>query len=330
MNGSSGVTAPAAPTTQDTRLLSGYGDLKRLARTDSPAAITQVAKQFEALFMQMLVKGMRDTTTGEGLLESSAGRSYTDLYDQQMTLELAQRGGLGLTELIEQQLKQAMPTANGVLPSLPTAIQEAISSVPTSPSVMMNISQQQQVIAQNTLKGAIEQVREKIAASPEQWFGSPMLFAKHIWKQASEAAIKLNVSPVALVAQSALETGWGKHIPRNAQGQSSNNLFGIKAGSGWKGQTVSVATREFIGGQEKTLTQTFRAYSSVDESIKDYAALMQSDPRYQQALRVGKDPEKYVQALQDAGYATDPNYGRKLVGIMQGASLRDVMKELVL
>ena len=127
-----------------------------------------------------------------------------------------------------------------------------------------------------------------------------------------------------LVAQAALETGWGKSEPRRADGSPSFNIFGIKAGAGWRGAAVEATTTEVVGGVAQTRVERFRAYASYEEAFKDYAGLLANNPRYAAVLNT-QEPARFARGLQAAGFATDPLYAAKLESIIGGATLRQAL-----
>ena len=137
-------------------------------------------------------------------------------------------------------------------------------------------------------------------------------FIKNIWPHAQQAASKLGVDTDVLVAQSALETGWGKYVPKHTDGSNSFNLFGIKADQRWQGEKVETDTQEFRHGVMQHEKASFRSYDSVSDAFNDYADFIMSNPRYQRALEHGYDAEAYARELQHAGYATDPDYAKKI------------------
>ncbi len=157
---------------------------------------------------------------------------------------------------------------------------------------------------------------------------SPDNFVASIWPQAQRAAQELGVDPKMLVAQAALETGWGRHVVGRQKDGSGGNLFGIKAGRRWSGRAVTVGTNEFVGGQSVRQSAAFRAYGSVEASFDDYIALLKNNGRYAECLGCGEDQQKFASALSRAGYATDPHYARKLVAIADGPTLRRALGRL--
>jgi flagellar protein FlgJ len=158
--------------------------------------------------------------------------------------------------------------------------------------------------------------------------GDPANFVRALAPHAQAAADKLGVSVRALLAQAALETGWGKHLPRSGDGSSSNNLFGIKAGSGWDGAKVSVPTLEYEDGVAVRKRDNFRAYDSPSQSFADYARMLVDNPRYANALGQGENIAGFAHALSRGGYATDPSYASKLTAIANSPQMRDALATL--
>jgi peptidoglycan hydrolase FlgJ len=262
----------------------GLAALKSEARAQDPGALKEVAKQFESLFTQMLLKSMREANKsvrdGESLFGGDQADFYQDMFDQQLAVHLSQGKGLGLADMLVRQLAQAGVDggriANGVSESV---------AVPT--------------------------------ANHQPLTASKLDFIRQMLPHAQQAARELGVDPQALLAQAALETGWGKSVPCNSAGECSFNLFGIKAGSNWSGSTVNVPTLEFEEGVAVRRVDRFRSYASAADSFNDYAQLIRSNPRYESALNAGSDVAGFAAALQNGGYATDPDYARKLAAVVQ-------------
>ena len=267
----------------------GLAALRNDAKAQDPAALKEVAKQFESLFTQMLLKSMREATKSTADDNMFGGSDQTDFYqgmfDDQMAMHLSQGSGLGLADMLVRQLSQAGMTKSQ------SPAGKAISLLPTSQSP-------------NTASAA----PTPIASSKED-------FVKSLWPLAEKAAQEIGVDPHALLAQAALETGWGRSVPCNAQGDCSNNLFGIKAGSQWSGATVNVPTLEFESGVAVRKVERFRSYDSAEASFRDYAGLIRNSSRYDNAVGTGNDVAAFAAALQDGGYATDPQYANKLVAV---------------
>ncbi|MCW5612313.1 MAG: flagellar assembly peptidoglycan hydrolase FlgJ [Rubrivivax sp.] len=277
----------------DTRSLQS---LQARAASDPKAAVREAARQFEALFMQELVKSMRATTLASGMLDNAGSQMGEQMLDTQFAGALAGRPG-GLSEAIMRQLERQMGLAPGPIP--------ALTSANTTPAPLTAAAGRPAPvrIPQTAALGFVQQHGEA-ARSAEAASGIPAAF---------------------MVAQAAHETGWGRKEIRHADGTPSHNLFGIKAGPGWKGPVAEVTTTEYVDGQPRKLVAKFRAYGSYAESFADYARLMKTSPRYAAVLeqaRVGatagaaQAASGFAQGLQQAGYATDPAYADKLTRVI--------------
>lgn len=279
---------PAPVITDSVTDFLGIAKLRADARADakSPAVLRKVASQFEAIFVQMMLKGMREAKLADGMFDSNQQDHYLDMFDSQIALNLSQGRGIGLADLLVRQLG---------------GTEESAASV-----------------AASAVAGGARS-RERM---------SPQDFVRAVWPHAQRAAETLGADPKALVAQAALETGWGKSIISRPDGGSSHNLFGIKAGAGWEGERVSVGTLEFEDGVAVRKRADFRAYDSFADSFQDYARLLSTQPRYQGALTQADDPAAFAHALQQAGYATDPAYARKIEGILGGNVLASALAGL--
>ncbi|MBC3420344.1 flagellar assembly peptidoglycan hydrolase FlgJ [Pseudomonas sp. RW3S2] len=148
--------------------------------------------------------------------------------------------------------------------------------------------------------------------APKKAFADSDEFVATMLPMAEQAAKRIGIDPRYLVAQAALETGWGKSVMRNTDGSSSHNLFGIKATGNWQGGEARAITSEFRNGQFVKETAAFRSYDSYQDSFHDLVSLLQNNARYQDAVKSADNPEQFVRELQKAGYATDPNYASKI------------------
>lgn len=257
--------------------------LKLDAGNSSPAAVKEAAKQFESLFMRELIKSMREATMKSGMLDSAGGDLGTDLLDQQMAVSMSGLPG-GLSELIAKQLSKQNSGGDG-LPTLanPTEKTSATGATPNyTPTVTGNIASRQANFVQRHTAAAHE---------VEKTSGLPAGF---------------------MIGQAGHETGWGRQEIKNADGSTSFNLFGIKAGAGWTGKVAQVTTTEYVNGEAKKTLAKFRAYGSYEESFRDYARLINESPRYAKARQQTGSVQAYATGLQRAGYATDPQYAAKL------------------
>lgn len=298
-------TSQARQTAQDTHLNSqGMEALRAKGRDGDPEALREVARQFESMFVHQMLKQMRSTNEVFGedsYFSSDETKFHEEMLDQQMSLELTQGRGLGLGEMLYQQMQSAygayLPQANKdeqdeeLLPRDGAAAPAAGDKRGQTPFIGGDD------------KSALGQ--------------SPQEFVESLKPHATAAAEQLGVRPEALVAQAALETGWGQHVLHDRGGNSSHNLFNIKADQRWSGDTVNVSTLEYRDGLPQMERADFRQYNDYQESFTDYVNFLQENPRYREALAQGGDAERYVEALQDAGYATDPAYADKLKSLMR-------------
>ncbi len=281
--------------TASARIVTDLAALERLkarARSDQAGAAKEVARQFEALLMQTLLKDMRHTGLGPSLLDNPQGRLYRDLYDQQLASQLAGHG-LGLERFIAAHLPGA--------PKVDAGPGRGLNDYRAHPT-------RTPVPRAHPAAGA--------ASAPpvdEPPFAGPEDFVRRLAPHAEAAARELGIPGQALLAQAALETGWGAHQPE-VGGRPSHNLFGIKAGPGWQGARVRRETLEYEDGVAVRRSEPFRAYASYAESFSDYVAFLKANPRYREALQQ-KEPRAWFEALQRAGYATDPAYADKVMDV---------------
>ena len=268
----------------------GLAALKTDAKQQAPAALKEAARQFESLFTQMLLKSMREANKSFGedsLFGSDQGEMYQDMFDDQIAMQLSKGKGLGLADMLVRQLQ-------GGVQGTEKASAPAASTPPAS--------------------------SQPLTTSKDD-------FISKLRPHAEQAARELGVDPNALLAQAALETGWGRSVPCNVQGDCSFNLFGIKAGSQWSGATVNVPTIEFEDGIPVRKVDRFRAYDSPADSFRDYAALIRDSSRYASARGAGDNVEAFATALQQGGYATDPHYAQKIAAVASEVRARsDALK----
>ena len=285
------MTAPSSSVYTD---FHGLSQLKADVRNEtSNESIEQVARQFESIFTQMMLKSMRDANPTEGgLFDNDQSKMYREMFDKQISLSLSEGRGIGLKDMLIRQLGGA----------------EAVSADVTGSDVLLNPLPDRMpanAAATNNIAYRADRIE------------SPQEFVERMRPAAERAAEELGVSPDVLISQSALETGWGKAIIQDPNGNNSHNLFGIKADARWPGERVAVPTIEYENGVARKEIHMFRAYDSYEESFNDYANFIQTNPRYENALSVAAAPQQYLAGLQQAGYATDPNYASKISKIME-------------
>ena len=267
------------------------------ARNSSPEALKQAAQQFEAVFMNMLMKSMREATPQDGMFDSDQTRMYTSMLDQQLTQRMASRG-IGLAEVMVRQLSTVLsvpPAGEGATPDALPVTQGFPLNAPTAvPAQPMSA-----VAPSGEVPAHVE------------------AFVRRLLPDAQAAGASSGIPARFMLGQAALETGWGKAEIRGADGQNSHNLFGIKAGGSWKGRTVDIVTTEYVDGKPQKQVDSFRAYDSYADAFRDYANLLRGNARYQNAIAQGQDAVGFAQSLQQAGYATDPNYAQKLMRVIR-------------
>ena len=255
-------------------------ELSNAKDPDSPEALREVAKQFESLFMNLMLKNMRAANRefSEGnYLNSFETNMYEDMLDEKLSVSLSDSGGFGIAEMLVRQLGNTDYRADYDLPM-------GVNSV----------NQQ--------------------AAKRQSGFDSPSAFVSGLMPEVERVAMQLEVSPKSIIAQAALETGWGQHIIHDQQGRSSHNLFGIKAKGDWQGERIAIESVEVVGDVAKLQKSEFKQYDSYADSLNDYARMMRSG-RYPGVVGSGESIQSFAHSIAAGGYATDPAYADKLVNV---------------
>ena len=280
----------------DTSSATTYTDINGLAALkkdpSSPQAINAVAQQVEALFLQMMLKSMRDAGSSNNPDSNEMGM-YQDMFDKQVALTISQHQDLGIGAMLKRQLSGSKPATPAGAAAPKSAQPPAAAGAQTS-----------------------------AAASAPAAAQSPGEFVNQVMPTIRRAASALGLNPLGLLAQAALETGWGQRMPRTADGSPSFNMFGIKAGDSWTGARATADTVEFSNGVATPRRTAFRAYGSIEDSVNDFASLLRNSPRYRDAVAAGNDTQAYVEGIGKSGYATDPEYASKLSQILNSDTLR--------
>ncbi|HWM71810.1 MAG TPA: flagellar assembly peptidoglycan hydrolase FlgJ [Steroidobacteraceae bacterium] len=272
--------------------IAGLSKLKRAAGNNDPAAIRIVAQQFESMFTRMMLKSMRDATGRDPMFGSDQEQMYQGMADDQLSVQLSKGKGLGLADMLVRQLqKMGVKGAN-----------EAGTTAAAGAKATAAYTSTQKASAATTTSSAATDATKTS-------------FVQELWPHAQEAGQLLGVDPRHLLAQAALESNWGRNVPQDSAGRSSNNLFGIKASADWTGSTVTSGTQEFQGGAATNTSARFKAYATPAQSFQDYVALLRNNPRYSTALNTGGDLEAFATGLQRGGYATDPDYANKIAAV---------------
>lgn len=300
--------------------------LKSKSNRDDPEALKKIAKDFEQIFLSMMLKSMRDANavlSEDNFLNSTQVQFFEEMRDEQLSLEMAHEGGVGLAEVLVKQLSGTLKKVPDSLD--PAGLSDRAESKPLSMERLKHpVTASPLAELQNFLNSAEQQRRfaadstgSNTAVPLPERFDSPEQFVTALKPLAEKAARELGVEPRVLIAQAALETGWGKHISRDDSGQNSYNLFNIKADKRWAGDSVSLDTTEYRNGVAQSERASFRQYGSYQQSFDDYVSFVRQSPRYQQALAQADSPRGYLDSLQNAGYATDPRYADKVFEITQ-------------
>ena len=306
--------------------------IRQKGLTDSPAAIKAAAKEFESFFMNMMLKSMRQASAvigEESMFSSPQEKMFIGMLDEQMSVELSQKGSLGIAELITRNLtpktavgfdisgnrqKQIAPIQNNVNTNeiaVDKIINPQISVVDRLVPNVLNVDLRKQKRSQDVELKEISY----IAPAKSSMFESISNFVDKLMPMAEKAASKIGLDPKILLAQAALETGWGKHVIHDSKGQPSFNLFGIKDSKSWQGESIKINTLEVESGEFVKRKENFRSYSSFESSFEDFVSFISENPRYEKAMELVHDAKQFVRSIQDAGYATDPQYANKIINI---------------
>jgi peptidoglycan hydrolase FlgJ len=309
------VPASTANTYTD---LNGLAALKKDSK--SPQAIHAIAQQVDALFLQMMLKSMRDASAGQGEADSNEMGMYQDMFDKQVALTLSQHQGLGIGTALTRQLSNAAAAAAPT--GAPAAGAPATGAARGAPA--SGAAAGTPAAGASAAGGAAQPAPAPTSSAPPStsMLQSASQFVSEVLPTIRRAADALGVSPLGMLAQAALETGWGQRMPRTADGTPSLNMFGIKADDGWAGARAVASTVEFSGGVATQRQTAFRAYGSIQESVSDFANLLKGSHRYRNAIAAGGNAQAYVNSIGQSGYATDPEYANKLNDILNGSTLR--------
>jgi peptidoglycan hydrolase FlgJ len=298
------------------------GDLKQSAKAGSPEALKGAATQFESMFIGMMMKSMRDATPQDGMMDSQESKTFTGMLDQQMSQKLAKRG-IGLADVLVRQLtvqqkgQQLMQDMNKQALGIGGEQQAGSASASAALRMQSDPDSMPTDGAAAAGKGAAGVTGSARGSDNANKPAHVRAFQEKLADAAEEAEQTTGVPAKFMLGQAALETGWGKRVIRNGDGTSSNNLFGIKAGPGWKGKVATAVTTEYINGKPHRRVEKFRAYDSYADAFKDYAKMLSTNPRYEKVLAHGGDAATFAHGLQRAGYATDPQYAAKLSNIIK-------------
>lgn len=311
----------------------GFEALKQGARDGSADTLKAAAKQFEAVFTQMVLKSMREATPQDGLFDNEQTKLYMSMLDQQLAQHLSSKG-IGLAEVMARQLARAsgqpLPPEAAAASRMDDVAGSLGPLLDGRTTAAAGADEEQVPRAGTVVPGAnwnpTAGLRQYQAQQSGQWQGgaamsedTPSHISAFVGRMAGPAVAASRASGVParlILGQAALESGWGRREITHADGSTTHNVFGIKAGANWKGSVAEITTTEYVDGQPQKVKAKFRAYGSYEEAFADYARLLTNNPRYAGVVSAGS-AEEAAHGLQRAGYATDPEYGAKLVRIMR-------------
>lgn len=295
----------------------GVDHLRTMNKKNSSQALKESAKQFEALFINMMMQSMRQASPKGGLFESNENAMYTSMLDQQYSQLFAQRG-MGFADMILKQLTKSNGIeADSALPQPTKYVESALSPQNSQTRLQAAmLSQLSHSLVSDTPKSG-QIIDALYLNNKETVHGTADDFSVKMQEHAKQAEQSTGIPYSFILAQAAIESGWGKREITKADGSSSHNLFGIKAGSDWQGDVAEVTTTEYIEGVPRKVVARFRAYDSHEQAFQDYANFLKNNPRYSQVLINGQTAQGFAYGLQNAGYATDPAYATKLLKVIQ-------------
>lgn len=304
--------------------VSGLNDLKQFASNRSPESIKQVAKAFEGIFIQMMMNCMRQAIPEGGLLPSSASQLFTSIFDQQIAQRASLGRGVGLADMLIKQMMPEVQSATQMDLSLPGNALFSDSSYHVPPKALGQMFYQKLPSKRATYldDGVLPSIEKLI----EPAAGNMINFVKFWLMPAKKASIQSGIPYEVIIAQAALETGWGQKQIKTEDGLPSYNYFGIKAGESWQGRRTAIQTSEYNDNKVTKMIDQFRVYDNPHEALKDYIQLLMKSQRYQSVVNA-PTAEHAALALQQVNYATDPNYATKLIQLIH--RIKEVNKALM-
>jgi len=309
----------------------GFDALRAQAAASPQQSLKGVAKQFDAVFLQMMLKSMREATPQDSPLDSRDGAQFTSMLDEQLAQQMSSKG-VGVADALIKQLSRSVPGAGANGAAGTTGASGAMGALGAAGSgggigaegnaAMMNALAR--AYSNAAANGSLSKGAGYSAASsltpPLHGKGNSSkvdAFVDKMAAPAQAAAAATGIPARFIIGQAALESGWGKGEIRNANGSPSHNVFGIKATQDWTGKTVSTVTTEYVNGRPRKVVEKFRAYDSYQDAMTDYANMLRNNPRYASVVNNAHDAASFAHGMQRAGYATDPHYAKKLISIMQ-------------
>ncbi|SAL02108.1 flagellar assembly peptidoglycan hydrolase FlgJ [Caballeronia ptereochthonis] len=309
----------------------GFDALRAQANTNPQQGLKEAAKQFDAVFTQMMLKSMRDATPSDSPFESNDTKSFTSMLDQQLSQQMSSKG-IGVADMM---LKQLMRNAGGKAGANGTGGANAMNALGGmaggSGDIEANAGNLAAMNAMAKAYAAAQANRNNASLAGKGYSATDSLeppvrgngsdkvnaFVDRLAVPAQAASAATGIPARFIIGQAALESGWGKREIKTANGATSHNIFGIKATKDWTGKTVDSVTTEYVNGRPQKVVERFRAYDSYEEALTDYASVIKNNPRYAPVVQASRDVAGFAHGMQKAGYATDPQYAKKLISIMR-------------
>jgi flagellar protein FlgJ len=288
----------------------GFDAMRAQANASPQAGLKAAAKQFDTVFTTMMLKSMRDATPTDGPFDSKDSASFTSMLDQQMAQNLGSKG-IGVADAM---LKQLMRNAGASIQAGAGGADGDSSTFPAANGTGAAAA------GKGSLDGSRGYTADSALTPPMHGKSESEkvnAFVERLAAPAQAASAATGIPARFIIGQAALESGWGKREIKNANGTTSHNVFGVKAGNDWKGKTTTAVTTEFVNGQPQKVVEKFRAYDSYESALSDYASVLKSNPRYASVADSSRDAVGFAHGMQKAGYATDPQYAKKLISIMR-------------
>ncbi|CAN7308688.1 flagellar assembly peptidoglycan hydrolase FlgJ [Caballeronia sp. LjRoot29] len=306
----------------------GFDAMRAQANANPQQGLKAAAKQFDSVFTQMMLKSMRDATPSDSPFDSNDSKTFTSMLDQQLSQNMGAKG-IGVADMM---LKQLMRNAGGGSSSAGAGGQmdgagaSGDSSANAGNMAAMNAMAKAYANAAGSSTAASKASlsgngysADSALTPPARGVGTDKVaaFVDRLAAPAQAASSATGIPARFIIGQAALESGWGKREIKNSDGTSSHNVFGIKATSDWSGKTTNAVTTEYVNGKPQKVVEKFRAYDSYEDALTDYASVLKSNPRYAPVVEASRDAAGFAHGMQKAGYATDPQYAKKLISIMR-------------
>ncbi|MFT4432133.1 flagellar assembly peptidoglycan hydrolase FlgJ [Caballeronia sp. 15715] len=306
----------------------GFDAMRAQANANPQQGLKAAAKQFDSVFTQMMLKSMRDATPSDSPFDSNDSKTFTSMLDQQLSQNMGAKG-IGVADMM---LKQLMRNAGGGSSSAGAGGQmdgvgaSGDSSANAGNMAAMNAMAKAYANAAGSSTAASKASlsgngysADSALTPPARGVGTDKVaaFVDRLAAPAQAASSATGIPARFIIGQAALESGWGKREIKNTDGSSSHNVFGIKATSDWSGKTTNAVTTEYVNGKPQKVVEKFRSYDSYEDALTDYASVLKSNPRYAPVVEASRDAAGFAHGMQKAGYATDPQYAKKLISIMR-------------